>query len=1028
MQTPHVDFHVDTTIPEIRRYSERNPEFNDYVHAHDMLDRVQAAQRANVAKKNPTPGPITLHGYNESDLMQHIQNADQASPDFRRVHGLYKKIVAETRRMQSSGRFATDTTRNAAFKNAHHSNEVPYGKGERDRSSGPNDVTGKPIKRPNPIDLLEHHVRSVGRSRLTNEAVGQTVYALHNNPGSRGMFRPMTAAEVARTPAKSPLRRRMISFRQYGKTEHWMANTESLADLLRMDPYHYASGIGAQVMDTTRRLLVANTTGLFAHWFAVVDMLRNHLITQMNVSGLSKGMGPGRIIPRMTIGRHFGIPSPAFLRRPTSTVGIRQTITGTGLPLGPGTLPYAVMSQLVPRLVKYAQYSLNATSGGWLRKTFGPAAADHVAQILGNTYARSLFAQIEMRGSHAGGFLRQGEIRQGTNNVANAMVRRLNQTPVVGTSGQFYKNTVNAIHNATQFAFIQRNYGHVLRQVRKELGPTASPEHIKSVTLDRLYKEAGDVAGDPMVTGRAYTPSMSRSIGYDPGAHVTGVERKVKQAVGNALQYGWVIPNEFGRSWIPWHNMTMQGAKRFPISFLNNPSEYMARWATASILPAAASYWYNVKMGKDPQGIPYVDHMMNRRNERDKGMSYYFGLPNRPAAEGLEIPAGFQENSFAKMAIEALMDHFHGNHIWNMGQDMQAAATSFLDLAVLPPVPPLLQTAYEAMGIAPPQNWGAFLPDSLTGGLLGQNTGNVDMGGDVYMRQGDRFIDSNRVLSQRLTSTLRSIMPAIADMTIAGYAAFEHTPEGLAAALENAAKASVSISLKRTPLLGPATGNIKPLTSATRVTQEMMNRDKAIKRILQYYGYYGMTGQHFIGSAKPVSKSGEAFVTGVLGLPHPAPESGGLNQKLPTNPMYVDFAKMLHDRFQGDALEKGGMGYKSLWRQYGEWGQDIRALFNIDPGNAATWQQQLQARPTAMRELQNAGVDWKNPTAVRNYYENMRHNVARAINSEITAVERQLSEHYKRPIRIQDLDPYNAPGATDMMNRIGEQQGWEQGP
>ena len=195
-----------------------------------------------------------------------------------------------------------------------------------------------------------------------------------------------------------------------------------------------------------------------------------------------------------------------------------------------------------------------------------------------------------------------------------------------------------------------------------------------------------------------------------------------------------------------------------------------------------------------------------------------------------------------------------------------------------------------------------------------------------------------------------------------------------------------------------------------------MNRDQALKRMLQYYNYYGMTGQHFIGSAKPLSRSGEAFVGGTLGLQHPPPESPGLDQKLPTNPLYVTFAKMLHDRFQSDSLEKGGMGYKSLWRLYGEWGQGARSLFNIDPGNSTTWQQRIQSRPTVMRELQNAGVNWQNPTAVRNYYENKRHDVARAINSEITAVERQMSEYYKRPIKIEDIDPYGAPTVTDLMN------------
>ena len=75
------------------------------------------------------------------------------------------------------------------------------------------------------------------------------------------------------------------------------------------------------------------------------------------------------------------------------------------------------------------------------------------------------------------------------------------------------------------------------------------------------------------------------------------------------------------------------------------------------------------------------------------------------------------------------------------------------------------------------------------------------MGGDIYMRQGDKFIDSNRALSQRMTSTVRAFAAGIADMALAGYAAYEHTPEGLTTALENAMKAATNVAVKRTPLL-----------------------------------------------------------------------------------------------------------------------------------------------------------------------------------------------------------------------------------
>jgi hypothetical protein len=472
--------------------------------------------------------------------------------------------------------------------------------------------------------------------------------------------------------------------------------------------------------------------------------------------------------------------------------------------------------------------------------------------------------------------------------------------------------------------------------------------------------------------------------------------------------------------------MTMQGAKRFPAAFVKNPTEFLARAFTYGAVPSALSYWYNTSLGTDPQGVPYVDHMMNGRTEYRKALYHYLGIKGLPAWMGFEIPS-FQELIPMKMMVEAGMDHLHGKGIWTMKQDAQAALTSFLDNAVIPPLHPLMQAAFEAAGVAAPANYGGLWPlNRMFGGALGQNTGNVDLGGEVYVRRGDKYIDQNRPVSQIMSSTFRAIAAASADMLLAGYAAATHTDGSLTDALENAAKATGKLVLRRTPEVGNLLGYDNPLSNNTRVTAEMMARRAAVDRINNYFHNFGVTGQHFIGHDKPISKSGELAATARLGKQLPR-EEPGLKQPVPTNPLYLKFIQFLHARTESDSLEKGGMGYKSLWRRYSDAGDAVRGMLNIDDGNLHSWQQQIQSRPSVMRMLQNNNVDWKNPTAVRSYYVHEQQRAARGINDAITEVERDMSRIYQRPIKIEDIDPYNAPNQTDLANTRAIKYDQEQG-
>jgi hypothetical protein len=977
--SPHFRFEVPVSLRKIEAYANfsRNRGFREYLNANSDLDEVRNIQRKRTvaANANPQVGPPMIHGKTEADLLQEIRQTEQAHPDWVRVRGHYKENILESRRGQAEGEHSIMTKSEELNKYAHNPNEVPVSRSKRAEyikyPDGRN-AMGEPLRRPDPIKSAMQYVTTQARKTINEQATGKIIDTLRQSPGARHMFTPKRAGDIT-----DSLQHRHVTSYRRGVKQHWVADNPTMKDLIRFGPDHFSSGTVAKVLSATKRLFVASTTGLLQVYFAPLDTLRNYRIAK----GTSGGMRYARKAP------------------------------------GLAGLGYAVGSSSLARLARHASYSLDATSGGWLRHAFGDNASNHIASILANQYARSTVANIRARGTHSRGLMRYGTDSSLVNphSRLRAMVQDMSTRPgtrQLATLGHAYRNLLNDVHSSTQTAAVQKNFKRVKAAVRNELGPSATEEQVLDTTYDRLVSDSNALVGDPLVSGTAHNQEghFIRYQTKDPMSPDLVARAKTAEA--------WVFSHDVLRT-LPWHNMSMQGLKAFPKAAKRSPTRFALKALTAYITPPVLAYLWNTYAGADPEGTPYIRHQLYGRNEYRRGMYLYIAWPGRRAAEGIEMP-WFQEGVFPKMAIEAVMSHMYGDNYWSgdhspnaaqwtKTQDAKAALSMALDV-VLPPTPPLFGAGVEALGASAPGNLGAFFRSPL-GNALGQNVGATDIGGDTFMRKQNPY-DSNKVMSQLNESLSRAVSPAILDMWLAGYGAYEHSDEtGYANALKNGLKQMGKLQVQRTPLLNNAFNTFAPPSGNTRMVNEMYNREQAIRGLLDYYHQWGMAGEQFITKAKPTSPSGFAEASKLLGPPLP-PHSPGLGQEPPNNPLYIEFAKLLDERFSKDSLNRGGMGFRSLWDRYNSSSKAIQSMRYIDFGNMATWKQRIEQKPDVMQVLKNAGVDHTDPFAVRSWYERYRQLAAREINAAITRVEDEMTARhpeYGRHISIQDLSPHNLP-------------------
>jgi hypothetical protein len=557
--------------------------------------------------------------------------------------------------------------------------------------------------------------------------------------------------------------------------------------------------------------------------------------------------------------------------------------------------------------------------------------------------------------------------------------------------------------------------------------PTIQGRVMSDAELAAHYR---NYTGDPSIRGYAYEKNgkllrfeRDRDMPNRPlNPFQTGAQHFLRATWGlqDKLADATNVTSHAARSVTPWAGVLFQSPSATLAAMRDNPVRANLAFAASAVLPEVTaylwnSYWSSIPVDVlDDEGNPvldtqgkriqikydYVNHMMNGRNDHNLLNNVYFARPYGKPNEGIEF-RHFQETAFNRYMTRSFMHQYMGksfNHMTDLtdgDSDLRKAINGFLGTAVIPPMP------------------------SALGGFLGSK-GYVSTGGFIggmFKSRNNPYIDLGGGESP-LELTFRAIIPAITDVTLQAYQAGMSAPDW-SSVPEAVTKQVGKRIASKTAIIGDITNTASDVTGSTNLSDELWSNKKVIDDLLFRYRVWDKN-QGAI-SSKMASKQGAAHIADYMDeLP---PGSGkdqianpGLQQKPPKNPLYGMLMDEIEQTFGKDEPKKGGMGFKSMWKHYGVYGQEVARLRTVNEGNVGVWVEQQLDNPELMQWLRERNVnplDYKDVTA---FYQGRRNKATKLILQTIKATEQRISKMPEvqkqlkgKPFKVNMLDP-DEPG------------------
>jgi hypothetical protein len=810
--------------------------------------------------------------------------------------------------------------------------------------------------------------RASVKERLDNEAKGMYIDEVRKIPpsdklpgGGESLFTKITKEEYDAHPEWHP---NTVTFKRRGVKEYYTTDP-LIADAMRAD-HHLVSNYN--VMHMTKRWLETTTTGVLAPHFAPTSAIRSYWIA------------------KFTTERGFKAP----------------TLIGSAI---------AIPQQLLPQIARSVSRGLEAGSQGKLRELFGEQAStfmDSLSKRLAVAYEESLYAQLKAAGSHRGSILEQQLRAKGLATATNKINAIVAADPTGGLRGiqhfwNAWKASLESVHNGVGFNFVKRN-----------LGKEGLPE---------LALRARRLTGDPRAGGAVFVGQgrQARPIRFES-------DNKVDQAVANALIYGYGFSAEAARQAIPWWNATLQGIKRIGEAYAHDPIRFARSTALYAMMPAASMFYYakyldldeNGNFKGDPNGRSYLDYMLYGRSAYNRQMNFYVPLYGRPVEDGVEITFFHELNPF-KRATEIALHHMLGRNAPDdktrqaffftmppgehnrtkrntLKEDFWTAAHMFLETAATPPTPPIVASLAGALGVRVPQ--GIF-------------------GGEAYPIKGDPF-NQNGGMPNSLEAATRALFGGISDSLGGFYAAASQTEDGYVNAVKNGFRQVWDVNAKKTPILRDISGILPDTSNNTDLAKDVFAHQREINQLSRFFKKWTINEGRI--NVKPPSKGGGLAVQTEYGLTPFNEGNPGLPQPAPTNPLYIQFMGEFYKAFHKESpnfvkgKDEGGVGFKSLWANYGDATAKLADLKDVNHGTYGRWQRALEETPVGVRakiELEDAGVDITDRRAVVNYYRRKQFEALRVIHYVRKAVEKRFTEsewnrvnNGGKPVTLKTIRPY----------------------
>lgn len=771
-------------------------------------------------------------------------------------------------------------------------------------------------------------MQKVIQRKMENEAVGTYIDLLRKSNPS--LVKQVDAATLNKNPQYQD---KLVSFYRRGKKETYVVEP-FIADTLAIDPFYFVSTLG-QSYNAMKRVYESALTRELAPWFAVRNFLRTWQNTKLTTP-------PGRRSP-----------------------GLLSSV-------------YAIPQQLLPQGAQALSHWIDLGNSGWFRKVVGDQAADAVSRRLTKIYADSLVARIELHGSH------QGSIMQDQWGNAWDKLKVVNVSGGVKPFWDWYKKSLNAVHNAPEFAYVAKN----------------------KRPLTELVQEAADIAGSPRITGQFTTKNVSGR----GNAPIRGRGGKLVTGIGRVA--------EFGRTSVPFFNPTVSGVRRMAQAYWKNPINFTTKLYAYVVLPEVMRNLYTRSLGTDPNGVNYYDYERNGRSEYRKLMFTYLPIPGRPVAEAIEIPRVHEVSIVSALTAELLDHALHTNQ--DRSGEYKKLLQQWLGVVFDPSLPVPGPQVISAIGYNAPQGVGALV-GNLAGRVMKEtgmqlpewaSAGGSPFGGEGVWKPREHVAHKNLARVEQglaLNSVSKAGAPIAEARMVEGAVSQPNTP---IPTLPNTAPGLVQQdsglpTAIETLLHGwaPSVGTLVGVASTAYSDDKGDFLDK-VGSAMKAAGKRSISQADIIGSLSGLAPP-RAGNTELMTKYHQKKDAirylhDFVGKHLPkdASPEFAQIADAIYKQFQLDAPKGGGQGFQSMLRHISHDTKLLDTLRRVSTGNEVKWHEEMKKRPEIIGLLKQYKVDPNNLTAVKNFYERKRQQDLRVVLNAIEEVEKKLG------VKIEDVKPF----------------------
>jgi hypothetical protein len=943
-------FDVPVSIGMLHDFAQKNPAFPEYIKMRMIVEHLTNNAIARNKLPTTTRAPLSKfpdtiednfgRTYNLTVAQGKVHRMEIDNPDFVTQHINYQNNLAATRDFVSNRN--TNWIEHPLKLNS-QATKMPSAPifSHTDR---PISFLEPVLAGQNPLSVAETAMRKAIAKQMKFDAEQHYI----NNVASTEAFTPRTAEWVKNNGAVARENGAILTRKMGGETTHWTADP-LVVSILNAD-HMPVTGWG-QGFQTMKNLFQTTTTGVAAPWFAPTGGIR----------AMEQGWA-------------------------TAPMGVRDAQGRTRVAAGPFSSLAAIPAQVVPRalnkLSPTAAWFENKIQNSNLGQLIDPKYHNLISRTMQKAYDDSFYKRMKDAGAYSGTTLQQDRVIH--SNITAARLRNTNPqlAPIHEFMEKVSDHWMKFAWNPTKATFHAAN--EVLRAVQEapnyawayKVGKTATDTdrptiHGRAMSDAELAARMRNYTGDPSTRGFIYSTNpktrKQELLNYQgPGEWRANLYKTLGVGV-----HGMRVTT-------PWAGVLIQSPAATLKAMRDNPVRASLAFTASAVLPETVAYLWNLhqteeekKRAKAEGRANYYDYneyqMIGRGNNPLMNNVYFAPVGGGPPQTGLEFPH-FQETIFQRYMTRAFWQQYYGLNMHNMSEDVAAAVHGFLGGAVVPPQPSWLTALYGMSG--------AVAPEGFLGGIQKRKVNPyITLGGGESPTE----------------LTARALMPSLADIFIQAQQAGLNAPTW-GDVPKAVGKQVGERVMERTAVLGSVLGYKPPVALSTEISEELWKRKHVIDDLLYRWKVWD-TNRGDVRQ-KPASQEGGAHVRPYL--PDMPPDektlipNPGEPQPAPKNPLYKMMMDEMQATFERDMPSKGGIGWKSLWKDYMKYGSLVARMKTVNHGNEAHWMQEHAKNDAEIQFLNDHGVDPFNFKQVRDFYAAQHNDVANTMMRTIRATEQRI--------------------------------------